>query len=1038
MSPRLSIRLLGPVSVTDADGRELLPAGPRVRGLLARLAFDAGHPVGTATLIDALWGEEPPATANALQSLATRLRRAVGAERVRSAAGGYLLAVDPGEVDALRFAALRRAAAADPDDTRAGALLDEALALWHGPALDGLDGIAFAGPAADRLAEARAGAAEERADRGLAGGGPPAGLDVLTEVLAAQPLRETTAVALARGLHAGGRRADALAVLDRTRAALAEELGVDPGPELLRVRTALLRDDPPAAPRPPAPARNGHPPAPRTVPLTSFVGRGTDLARVRSLLGSARLVTVVGPGGAGKTRLSQEVLRDTGPGTGAPAAVAVAELAALTGGDQVAPAVLHAVGGPELAVGERGGPDARVRLGAVLAGRDLLLVLDNCEHLVDEVAGLVHDLLGTQPGLRVLATSREPLGVPGEVLHPLGSLEPRQAAQLFAERAAAVAPGFVLAGDEDVVDDICRRLDGQPLPIELAAARVRSMTPAELADRLADRFRLLVTGARTALPRHQTLRAVVDWSWDLLSPAERALATRFGVFAGPVTAGTAEAVCGDEAFDLLPALVEKSLVVAVPDPDGGATRYRMLETVREYAAARLAGSGERDGVVAAHAEHVLALLEPGEPRLRTAEQLDQLAVIRAVEGEAVRALERAVAHGEADRAYRLHAALGWSWLIRGDHGSLRHWSDRVSTVPPAAAPGPGVAFTRALRSLVLAGFADDAEGARREIAAVERMRPALPSPRHPVVDLIGPAARVYDAGDRGPLEAVADGDGPPWPRAFAAQMIAAHAENAGDLAVQRDRLRQAHALFARVGDRFGLGMTTFALGELEELAGDRDAARRTYIEAVELSASLGNADDVPQYRMRLAGLAARDGDGPAAREHLRRAVEEQPAEPETRLWSLWAEADVELRLGRPEVALALVGDTAALTGPGPGRRQREAVVHCLGAAALLALGRHDEARERLVVAASAATASDDGPVLGQVAELAARWALTTGDPGRAAELLGTAEARRGTLNLGDPDVVATRDAVVARLGPAAAGAAFDRGRATGRDVPPAP
>ncbi|WP_224392345.1 BTAD domain-containing putative transcriptional regulator [Pseudonocardia sp. ICBG1293] len=1045
----MSILLLGPVSVTDGNGCELLPAGPRVRGLLARLALDAGRPVGTATLVDALWGEQPPSTANALQSLATRLRRALGTERIRSTAGGYLLAADPDEVDALRFAALRRTAATEPDDARARALLGEAIGLWRGPALDGLGDLAFAGPAAARLADARATAAEEPAARGLACGIPAAGLDTLTEVLDRQPLRETAAVALARGLHAGGRRADALAVLDRTRAALADELGVDPGPELMRVRTALLRDDPPGPVRPVTagagrvapsaatpsavapPSRNGRAPAPRALPLTSFVGRETDLARVRALLGTARLVTVVGPGGAGKTRLSQEAVRDAGAG------VAVAELAALTGGDQVAPAVLHAVGGPELAVGERGGPDARTRLRTALAGRELLLVLDNCEHLVGDVADLVHDLLGTEPGLRVLATSREPLGVPGEVLHPLGSLAPGPAARLFAERAAAVRPGFTLDGHEEVVAGICARLDGQPLPIELAAARVRSMTPAEIADRLADRFRLLVTGARTALPRHQTLRAVVDWSWELLSPAERLFATRFGVFAGPVTAGTTEAVCGNEAFELLPALVEKSLVVAVPDPDGGATRYRMLETIREYAATLLDGSGERDAVVAAHADHLLALLEPGEPRLRTGEQLDQLAVIRAVEGEAVRALERTVAAAEPDRAHRLFAALAWSWLVRGDHASLQHWSDRVATVP-AGDPSPALALTRALRAVVLAAFAPDPDAARAEVAAVAALREQLPAPRHPLVELVGPVTRVFDAADRAPLQDLADGDGPPWLRAIAAQVIATDAENTGDLVVQRDRLRTAHTLFATVGDRFGLGMTTFALGELEDLAGDHDAARRAWTEAVELSSSLGNADDVPQYRMQLAALAARRGDGPAACEHLRRAVEDGPAEPQVRVWTTWTRAEVELRLGDPQQALDLLADADGLTGPGPGQLQRQAVVHGLVAAALLALGRLDEAREHVVLAAHAAVAAEDGPVLGRTAEVAARWALSSGDAERAGELLGVAEARRGTLHLGDPDVVATRDGVLARLGPAAAGAAADRGRATARDVPPVP
>ncbi|MCM3849739.1 winged helix-turn-helix domain-containing protein [Pseudonocardia sp. DR1-2] len=1028
----MSIRLLGPVSLTDAGGRELLPAGARVRGLLARLALDAGHPVDTATLVDALWGDDPPSTANALQSLATRLRRAIGADRVRSATGGYLLAVDPDEVDALRFAALRRTAAADPDDDRARALLTEALDLWHGAPLGGLNGLAFAAPAATRLTDARAGAAEELAARGLAAGVPTAGLDALTAVLAEQPLRETTAVALARGLHAAGRRADALAVLDRTRAALAEELGVDPGPELLRTRTELLRDDPPAATA--VPARRPGPPQERTRPvaLTSFVGREKDLDRVRALLGSTRLVTVVGPGGAGKTRLSQEAVRDVGT------AVAVVELAALTGGDQVVPAALHAVGGPELSVADRGGPDAGTRLVSALTGRELVLLLDNCEHLVDDVADLVHDLLARLPGLRVLATSREPLGVPGEVLHPLGSLDPAQATRLFAERAVAVRPDLDPAAHARAVAEICRRLDGQPLPIELAAARVRSMTPAEIADRLADRFRLLVTGARTALPRHQTLRAVVDWSWDLLSPAERAFATRFGVFAGPVDARTVEAVCGDDAFDLLPALVEKSLVVPVDGAEDGATRYRMLETIREYAAARLADAPDHDAVTAAHADHLLAVLEPGEPRLRTGDQLDQLAVVRRVEGEAVRALDRAVDAGDGPRAHRLFAALGWSWMVRGDLGSLKRWSDRTATVP-AEAPAAAVAFARTIRATVHIGFGDEPGAAQAELDAVVALWPELPEPRHPVVELARPTGLLFGDGDRSALVAIADGDGEPWLRATASQIIAAYAENTGDLDVQRVRLRAAHELFARTGDRFGLGMTTFALGELEDYAGDTDAARRAWTEAVALSAELGNADDVPQFHLQLARLASRDGDETEAREHLRLAVDHDIVDdPRADFGLRWGRADVELRLGRPQEALDLLQECDAPARPGPGRLQREASTHALIAAALLALGRPGDARERLEQAGRSAVASEDGPILGLVAETSARWALDAGDAERAGELLGVALARRGALHLGLPEVVATLEGVRARLGPAAAEAAVDRGRALPRDAPPTP
>jgi predicted ATPase/DNA-binding SARP family transcriptional activator len=1030
----MAIRLLGPVSVRDADGRELLPAGARVRGLLARLALDAGRPVDTATLVDALWDDDRPPSANALQSLASRLRRALGTDRLRSSSGGYVLEVDPDDVDALRFATLRRAAAAAAaDDDSARALLTEALALWQDPVLGGVRELPFAGPAAARLADARGAAAEELAARGLAGGIPEAGQDTLVAILDEHPLRETTAVALARGLHAGGRRADALAVLDRTRTALAEELGVDPGPELRAARTALLHDTPRGKS-----GTNGHlPPARhRTPALTSFVGRDDDLARLAELTRTSRLVTVTGPGGAGKTRLALESVRDLAT------PVALAELAALTGPDQVAPTVLHAVGGPELALGERAAPDVLPRLRAALAGRELVLVLDNCEHLVDAAAQLVHELLTAAPGLHVLATSREPLGVPGEVLHPLGALPDDYATRLFTERAAAVRPGFSLDGHAPVVLEICRRLDGQPLPIELAAARVRTLEPDEIAVRLADRFRLLTTGARTALPRHQTLRAVVDWSWDLLSPAERDLATRFGVFAGAVDAATVEAVCGEDAFTTLAALVDKSLVVATPTADGP-TRYLMLETIREYAAARLATAADRDAVLDAHAARVLAVLEPVEPRLRRADQLEALAVVRGVEGEAVRALERSAAAGEADRAHRLLAALAWSWVVRGDMATLAHWSGRVAELP-APAPAMAVAVNRSLRTVLVAAFPGATDPAE-EAAAVTAMAPALPPPWHPVVVLHGPTSRVFLDGDRSGITALADGDGwvrDDWVRAAAALVTAMQAENVGDAEIRRRYLRTAHDRFSAVGDRFGLGMTTFSLGEIEDLAGDRAAARRTYGEAIALSEALNKSDDVPQYRMQLAALAARDGDAGRAREQLRLAEDaaRSSTEPWTAGWLAWGGADVERRLGNPERALALLEGPPSTFGdePGPGRGQREAMVAHVAGAALTDLGRHDEARRRLAVAAEAAQDSDDGPVLGQVAETSARFALAVGDAERAGELLGVALARRGTLHLGDPEVVATRDGVVAALGPAGAEAAIARGRAVGKDVPPGP
>ena len=989
----MRIGLLGPVTA-GPDGVPA-PGGVLLRGALARLALDAGRSVATDVLVDALWGTDPPDTVtNALQALVARLRRALGAGVVATVPGGYRLTVDRQDVDALRFESLV-AAARGLDPAQARPLLVEATALWRGPALADVRRLPFGEPAAARLEELRAAAVELSAEAALRLGEPDAELDALEALLAAEPLRESAAAVLARCLHATGRQVEALAVLDRTRDRLADELGVDPGPAVSAARLAVLRGAP-VVDRVPA-------------PLTSFVGRTADVRRVTALLATGRLVTLTGPGGAGKTRLAREVVRVRRGET------RIAELAPLGGADQLAATVLAAVSTTEIVSRIPDEADTATRLLAALAGRELLLVLDNCEHLVDAAAHLAQTLLERVPGLRILATSREPLAVPGEVLHPVDALADDDAVRLFAERGAAVAPGFaVTAALRPTVLEICRRLDGQPLPIELAAARLRTLAPEEIRRRLDDRFRLLTTGPRTALPRHQTLRAVVDWSWDLLDDPERALARRLSVFAGGATEEAALRVCGlgDATLDLLTALVEKSLLVAVP---GDPTRYRMLETIREYAAQRLDEAGERPTVEAAHAALVVELVETAEPRLRRADQLEWVARLRAEADDVAAVLRRAVAAGDAATAQRLVAGSAWFWFIRGLFSEA---TDRLTDVGALEGPAPVAAraLCTAYRAMAAAGDGDFA-AASALLGDAERLAAELPAERHPVLLLMGPVAAGFGHGDPVPLERLAaDPHTDAWARAFALFSRAQMAENEGDLDRQRADTRTAHETFAALGDRWGLGMTLSSLGDLESVAGEHDAAIRAFDEAIALAVELGNDDDLPQFQAQRARLLVRRGDLAAGRAELGRIVALPGLHPELIGVLHGYLADAARRAGDLDEARAELARAQAQAHPGPGVLQRQALQSAAKSAIAQAAGDHATAAVLLADAVLHAVESKDGPVTAAVAEQAAAHALAEDDPLAAATLLGVAAAQRGACDLGDPEVRATLDEVRTALG----------------------
>ncbi|NUR97205.1 MAG: AfsR/SARP family transcriptional regulator [Kribbellaceae bacterium] len=656
------IGMLGSFEVRVDDGGVVDVPGARLRGLLVALALEAGRVVPKGTLVDWIWGEQPPAdAANALQRLVSRLRKVLPVE---GHPDGYRLQIDPDDVDAVRFERLLTQARTDQDVQK----LRDALALWRGPAMQDI-GLTESGAfdaAVTRLDGLRLAAMEDRYDAEITLGNGAELVTELTDLVVAHPVRERLVAALMRALVASGRDTEALRVYERTRETLADELGVDPSPELSALHVALLRGE--------LVRRDEKRSTNLREELTTYVGKDADVSAVRAMVAEHRLTTLIGPGGSGKTRLATEtartMLRDLPDGAW------IVELAAIGADGDVAQATLGALALRDALLGDVPETDPTDRVIAAVRERAMLLILDNCEHVIESAARFAHRVLGECPRLRILATSREPLGITGEALWPVAPLalptETADAAEIAAspavrllqDRASAVRAD--LAPDPATMARICRALDGMPLAIELAAARLRTMSLEQLANRLDDRFRLLTGGSRTALPRHRTLRAVVDWSWELLSDAERAVLRRLSVFAGGASLESAERVCSGgevesyEVLDLLTNLTEKSLVVTKDDQ-----RYRLLGTIKEYAQQRLEEAGETDAIRRAHLAYFTELAETADPHLRRAEQLDWLAILEPEHDNIAAAMRAAIAAEDAVGAMRLAAAAGWYWWFAG-------------------------------------------------------------------------------------------------------------------------------------------------------------------------------------------------------------------------------------------------------------------------------------------------------------------------------------------------------------------------------------
>ncbi|SCG72209.1 BTAD domain-containing putative transcriptional regulator [Micromonospora humi] len=1024
---RLRLELLGALRVRRGD--VVLPVpGARSQGLLVRLALAGGRAVGQETLVDAIWAEDLPADpAHALQALVSRLRRTLGSSgAVTQAGGGYRLEVTADGVDALRFellAATGREHLHAGDPLAAAAVLGEAVAIWGDrPGTEPAAVAAVAPAAAARLAHASLDAVTGLADAELSLGRADAAAARLAALLAEQPVHERAAALLMDALVAQGRQAEALTCYERVRKALADALGTDPGSALRERHLRLLRAErtgDTARPEPPAPSTPGTPPA----PLTSFVGRDDDLARIAALLATGRLVTVLGPGGAGKTRLAVEYAHRHRHGYRD--GVRWVDLAALTDPAEVAAALLAATG-------RRGGVTSAARTRSAgheldvlvdqLAGQESLLLVDNCEHLIDAVARLLAALLPRCAGLRVLATSREPLAVDGEALVPLGPLalpepddsldEARRTAsvRLFAERAAAVRPGFTV--DDTTLPDIrrvVRGLDGLPLALELAAARMRTLSLPELADGLSDRFRLLGTGSRTASTRHRTLRAVIAWSWELLGDRERTVAERVSVLPGGVTPASATAVCAAtsvpaaEIPELLAALVDRSLLQLANEPG----RYRMLETLREYGTERLAERGDLNTARDLAAGYFAALLARYDPMLRGAAQLTAVRVLNAEYDNTLAALRQLCAAGDASAAVALALDLTWYWQLSGRHSDADHWLGEALAVPAGErTPERDCAtaihlFHRGVgtRPGMTARESADDRARTRELTLRLLAYPRLPGLFAALAAL--PLAFRQEEAALALVERAADGDDG-WLAGLAGIFRAEFAENAGDVEGMRADVAAALDRFRRVGDRWGRVAALPMRAQIRQYDGDLDGALADLREARSLADEFGSSSPGDQvYRdLRWADLHLRRGETDlatamidSARERARRA-----AGAEMVVLVAVREAGLWLRLGDPSRAGELLdnaerGQPTDIAFP---HHHVRAVAGATRAALRLELGDPAGARQALEQAYAAALSSRDLPVLSLVAVETAALAAANGRHHEAAVLLGAASRLRGT------------------------------------------
>lgn len=998
----MQITTLGPLAV---DGQPV--RGERLAAVLRALVDARGRAVSVNLLVDAVWDGAPPDDATgAVQALVSRVRR-LGLPVV-AVPGGYRLPAEEIAVDAVEARALvdqARTVLRCGDSRAARGLADQARALF---------------PEVPELVSAEdtrlfADVAALRAQAALAGVGPFDEVD-LGRLIARTPPDEPSAALLVRVLAAQGREAEALEVVERLRADLADRYGTDPSPVITDVHLALLRGEltaPPMATPPRQPARITLPAAWRRA-MAALVGRERDVEAITGALTETPVVTIVATGGAGKTRLAAEVARRT---AAAGRAVRVIELAGLRSPDEVLPTVLAALGGADTtATGGNLGLERRVlspeeRLRAVAPDLDGLVVLDNCEHVLDAVAVVVADLVAAaSPEVAVLATSRAPLGLVGELVHRLTALPDADALALVESRARA--GGAVPTWDTERALVLCHRLDNLPLALELAAARLRHMPIDDVLAGLTDRFALLDDALRGLPERHASLWALVDWSRELLAEADRDLLQRVAVIPAPFTADLAAAVA--QAPDVrrgLATLVEQSLLTLVEGD--GPPRYRMLETVREYGEARLDAAGDRDqamaGLVGWAREQAVALagrfIGPG--------QVEALHRCAAEQDNLVAGLRWAMAADDEPAAVDVATALFHLWSVRGLHLEVLAWARGLlhidepqrrlrSAILRGTASGrplpnaDRLAWTCVVIS-VNAGISADlrpAVLARRALRTLQAERPAEVSPR---LTALASALPGFDASDleqslKSATELVAHPD--PYVQGLGLFARAAVRENGGQPETSISDAEQAYHRFEVVGDHWGMAMAAGAVGQFLVPGADARSAEwpTRSVKHMEL---VGAVQDARSIRLRLDVQLALTGDADAER-RLGETARPGQAEQMDAAQALLGLAHLAWQRGRYDEALAHIDEMtrilAGWAGPQPQPRvmlRAAAAVLCLRVAQARPVPGNDvavQAAAMLSLTRDDALTSRDLPVIGAWASGGAEFAAYRGDADTAREL----------------------------------------------------